>query len=249
MRSPLRLLTLAGAVLIAVSATVAAPPAPTADSIVADYVAARGGVAKIRSIQTLRQKGNAITSDGREAVVVRELKRPGKTRFEFTVQGVTGVYVSNGDTGWQVSPFDGDMTAKPLPAEAVAEAVEQADIEGPLVDWKAKGHTLELVGHAVVSGRDTYKLKLTLKSGAVRYDYIDVKTHYELRMDTSRLVRGAELQIETTLSDYKKFSGILFPCKVEIAAAGRPQKLRIVVDSVEVNPPIDDARFEKVKKP
>jgi outer membrane lipoprotein-sorting protein len=124
----------------------AAPaPAPTADSIVADYIRARGGLAKIRSIQTLRQKGNAIGGAGREAVVLRELKRPGKSRFEFTVQGITGVFVVNGQDGWQVSPFSGDMSVQPMSKEALTDALEQADIEGPLVDWKAKGHQLELV--------------------------------------------------------------------------------------------------------
>jgi hypothetical protein len=31
---------------------------------------------------------------------------------------------------------------------------------------------------------------------------------------------------------------------MEIGAEGRPQRMRIVVDSVEVNPRIDDARFK-----
>jgi hypothetical protein len=131
--------------------------------------------------------------------------------------------------------------------EAVTDAMEQADIEGPLVDWKAKGHQLELVGHAMVGGRDTYKLKLTLKSGAVRYDYIDVKTHYQLRTDSTREIRGLPVQIETTFSDHKMFGGVLFPRKIEVVAVHRPDSLKIVVDSIEVNPPLSDARFERSK--
>jgi len=244
-RAGSRFVSLAAAAMFAISSVATAAPDPTADKIVADYIAARGGLTKIRSVQTLRQKGNALGDAGRQAVVVRELKRPGKTRFEFTVQGVTGVFVSNGTTGWQVSPFEGDMETKPLPEEAIKEAIEQADIEGPLVDWKAKGHTLELAGHAVVSGRDTYKLKLTLKSGAVRYDYIDVKTHYQLRTETSRQLKGLPVQVQITFGEHKKTNGVLFPRTIEIATVGRPQRLRIVVASVEVNPPISDARFER----
>ena len=230
------------AITVAVSAAPA--PAPTVDSIVADYVAARGGVAKLRSIQTLRQKGRAYAGDGREALVTRTLKRPNKTRFEFTVQGVTGVYVADGENGWQVSPFEGDMGPKTLPEDAVRDAMEQADIEGPLVEWKKKGHQLELVGRETVSGHDTYKLKLTLKTGMVRYEYLDVKTHYEVRMDATRQIRGKAVQFETTFADHKKTNGILFPRTVEVGAVGRAQHLRVVVDSVEVNPPVNDKLFK-----
>lgn len=231
------------AVLLAAAATAA--PAPTADAIVADYVAARGGIAKIRAIRSLRQKGRAFAGAGREAIVLRELKRPDKSRFEFTTQGVTGVFVAAGGKGWKVSPFDGDLEAKPLSEDAVAEAMEQTDIEGPLVDWKAKGHSLKLAGRETIDGREAYKLELTLASGGLRHEYIDVKTHALIRTDSTRTIRGREVGIQTVFRDHKKTSGVLFPRTVEVVAVGRPQKLRVVVESVEVNPPIADARFEK----
>ena len=242
-----RWLSLAAVAMLAfASAAWAAPAAssPTADEIVARYVAARGGLKKIRSIQTLRQEGHATTGAGRQAHVTRELKRPGRVRFEFTVQGVTAVFASDGQHGWRVSPFEADMGPQPLPDEAVAEALEQGDIEGPLVDWKAKGHQMVLAGHEVVGGHDTYKLKLTLKSGSVRYEYLDVKTLHQLRADSTRQVRGQAVQIQTTFDDYSKTNGILFPHLVVVQAVGRPQSLRVVVDTIEVNPPLDDKRFE-----
>jgi outer membrane lipoprotein-sorting protein len=191
----------------------------------------------------LRQTGRVSASPGQEAPVMRELKRPSKVRFEFTVQGITGVYVSDGTRGWQVSPFDGDLSPKPLPEEAVIEAMEQADIEGPLVDWKSKGHHVELAGREVVGGREAYKLKVTLKSGDVRYDYIDVKSHYLVRTDSTRLIRGLNVQMQTTFAEHKKVAGVLFPRSVEVVAVGRPKRLRVVVDKIEVNPPLSDARF------
>jgi len=233
------ILALLGAVLSAAAVT-----APTVDDVVARYVAARGGVKKIKALQTLRQKGVATAGAGRKALVMREIARPGKSRFEFTVQGVTAVYMSDGVRGWQVSPFDGDLTPAPLSAEVLAEASEQADIEGPLVDWKAKGHTLELLGRETVGGAEAYKLKLTLKSGAVRYEYLDVRTLHHVRSDSTRQVRGRSVQIETTFADFKKTGGILFPRRVEVRAAGRPERLSVTVEKVEVNPPLDDARFE-----
>lgn len=236
--------SLAAVALMGVALAAAAAPAPTVDKIVADYVAARGGLAKIKAINTLRQTGRAFAGQGREAVVVRELKRPGRIRFEFTVQGVTAVFGCDGKKGWKVSPFDDDMQLKELPDEVTQDAIEQADIEGPLVDWKAKGHQVELVGHETVGGRDTYKLKLTLKTGGVRYEYIDVQSHYELRVDSTRQVRGHDVQLQTTFANHQKTGGVLFPRKIEVAAEGRAQRLRVVVDKVELNPALSDARFE-----
>jgi hypothetical protein len=237
-------MSLGALAVLGVALAAPAPTPPTVDEIVSGYIAARGGLKKIRSSETLRETGRASTGASREALVTRQLKRPARTRFEITAQGITGVFVSNGERGWKMSPFDGDEGPRPLPDAVVAEAAEQADIEGPLVDWKAKGHQLELVGREPVNGRDAYKLKLVLKSGGVRYEYLDVKSLVRLRADSTRQMRGVPVQISTTFADYKKTAGILFPRTIEIAAAGRPVKLHIVLDKVEVNPPMSDALFE-----
>jgi len=250
-----RVFSLTAATLFAVTLAVPATPpkdpatAPSIDAIVADYVAARGGSTKIRALKTLRQTGRIFEAQGREALVVREVKPPGRIRVQFTIQGVTAVFASNGTTGWKVSPFEDDMSIKELPDEVTREAIEQTDLEGPLVDWKAKGHTVEFAGHETVNGLPTYKLKVTLKSGAVRYSYIDVASHFEVRVDSTRQVRGRDLGIETTFADYKKTGGVLFPRKIEIAAEGRPQRARVVVDKVEVNPALSDALFERPPVP
>jgi outer membrane lipoprotein-sorting protein len=243
-----RLLPLVAVAILAVTAASAAAPAPspapTVDEIVARHIVARGGLKKIRSIQTLRQKGHATAGPNKTGLVTRELKRPSRTRFEFTVQGVTTVLLSDGVRGWEVSPFGGDVDPRQLSDEVVSEAAEQADIEGPLVDWKSKGHKMELSGRETIGGRECYKLTLTLGSGAVLHEYIDASTFYLLRTESTRQVRGRSVRIETTFGDFKKTHGVLFPRLIEVAAAGRPNRLRVVVDAVELNPPLDDARFE-----
>jgi hypothetical protein len=221
----------------------AAVPSPTVDEIVARHVTWRGGLKKIRAIQTLREQGRVSAGADRQGVVTRERKRPSRSRFEFTVQGVTSVFVSDGQRGWKMSPFDGDTGPSPLSDEVVAEAAEQADIEGPLVDWQAKGHKVELDGRESVGGHDTYKLKLTLKSGGVRYEYLDVKTLERVRTESTRTVRGRSVVIGTTYGDYRKSGGVRFPHLIDVEAAGRPQALHVMVDTIEVNPPLSDDRF------
>jgi outer membrane lipoprotein-sorting protein len=238
----LTLAVLASACAVALAAA-AASKDPSADDLVNKYVAARGGLAKIRSVETLRQKGHVNAGPNKDGVITRELKRPSSTRFEFKVQGVTSVFVSDGTRGWRVDPAQGDTKPTLLPEQAVAEAAEQGDFEGPLVDWKAKGHKVELAGREDVLGKPAYKLKITLKSGAVRYEYLDVATSNLVRSQSKRLVRGREVQVQTTFSAFKKKGGLLFPGVVEVEVQGRPDKLHIDVQSIEVNPALSDARF------
>jgi hypothetical protein len=243
-----------GAALLAARGAPAAPPtpsapaakvapSPTVDELIGRYVTARGGIQKLRALKTLRQEGRVHAGPGRDGLVMREIKRPGKIRFEFTVQGVTSVFASDGQRGWKVDPLEGEMGPKSLPDEALIDAREQADIDGPLVDWKSKGSRVEVAGREAVDGRDAWKLKVSLRSGGVLTAWLDVESASLVRTEATRQVRGKQVRIETTFGDYRKTGGILFPHLVEVRAAGRPQVVRIVVDKVEVNPPLSDARF------
>jgi len=228
------------AVALAVPSTVAAQ---TLDEIVARHVAARGGREALAAVRTVRMTGRAIAGPGRDAIVRREIARPGRIRTEFVFQGTTGVYAWDGSAGWRVSPLDGRLEPEPLPAEDAGVAAEQADIDGPLVDWKAKGHAVELVGKEVLPGGPAYRLKVTLKSGAVRHVWVDAASGLVVRTLSMRTLRGHEVALETVSGDYRETGGVAFARSIETGVPGRPRRLRILVETVEVNIPIDDSRF------
>ncbi len=217
--------------------------AQTVDEIVDRHVAARGGGVALAAVRTLRMTGRATEGAGREAIVRREIARPGRIRNEFEFQGTTGVYAWDGSVGWRVSPLDGDFEPKPLAPEAAAISAEEADIDGPLVDWKAKGHRVQLVGTEALPGGHAHHLRVMLKSGAVRDVWIDAVTGFMVKTVSTRTWRGQEVSLETTFGDYRETGGVLFPRSIETSVPGRPRRLQIVVENVEVNPPLDDARF------
>jgi outer membrane lipoprotein-sorting protein len=228
----------AGALLCA-----AVAGAQTVDEIVARNLAARGGKPALDAVRTLRMSGRAIAGPGREAIVRREIARPGRIRTEFVFQGTTGVYVWNGTEGSRVSPLDGSLDALPLSEDAAAMSAEQADIDGPLVDWKAKGHRVELVGTETLPGGAAQDLKVTLKSGVVRHIWVDAKTGLMVKSSSTRKVKGHEVALEVAYDDYQETAGVRFPRSIEMSASGRPQRLKILVERVEVNPTLDDSRF------
>ena len=112
---------------------------------------------------------------------------------------MTAVQAYDGKSGWSVAPFMGRTEPVAMSAEEAAQAVEQADIAGPLVDYKAKGHTVELVGPDKVDDRDAWKLKLTLKNGTVRQVYLDAASFLEVKTESKRTIRGVEVEVEGRL--------------------------------------------------
>ena len=239
MRRYLKALPLLGALLAACSS-----PSPV-DEIVTSNLAARGGKERLQALQSIRETGTATASGGRVARVVREIKRPGLFRLEFSTQGTTSVFAHDGETGWQVAPLQGQFEPQVTTPEAdvAGGGVDQRDLEGSLVDWREKGHLVELVGRETLPGGEAFKLKLTLKDGAIRYDYVDVASHQIVRSDITRTIRGRPVQLENTFSDFRETGGLVFPHLIETHVKDRPQVLRIAVEKIELDLDLDDARF------
>ncbi len=229
--------------LVAGATLVAPAPAQTVDEVIAKANEARGGLEKMKAVQSIRMKGKMTMGPGLEAPITIEMKRPRNARMEFTLQGMTGVQAYDGQQAWGISPM-GSQKPEPLPPEMAKDLDNQSDIDGPLVDYKAKGHQVELIGKEKVEGSDAWKLKVTLKSGDVQYVFLDADSHLEIRNESKRTIRGSEVELETTIGDYKEAGGLLWPHSIQSGAKGRPEKQSFAFESIEVNPALDDARFK-----
>lgn len=234
-----------GLLAIALSVVAAsATPAQTVDDLVAKYLAAKGGADKLKAVNTIRMTGTMTVGSGIEAPVTLEQKRPRNMRMEFTLQGMTGVTAFDGSTAWQVMPFMGKPDPEPLPSEQAKMFEEQADFDGLLVGYKEKGHTVELVGKEAVEGTDAYKLKVTMKNGETRYIFLDAEYFLEIRTEGSRTIRGSQVEFESSIGDYKEVNGLMFPHSIDSGAKGAPQRQKLTITKIELNPDLDDARFK-----
>jgi len=227
--------------LLAPFATVAS--AQTADELIAKNIAAKGGMEKLKSIKSMRQTGKMMGGQGMEFPFVMTNKRPKSFKLEFTFQGMTGMQVYDGKTAWMSMPFGGKKEPEVAPADQAKDMEEQADFDGPLVDYKEKGHTVELLGKEQVEGADAYKLKVTLKGGDVRTIYLDSETYLEVKVESKRMVRGTEVEGEAYLSNYKEEEGMMMAHVMEQAQKGSPNRQKFVIEKVEINPVVDDKIF------
>jgi outer membrane lipoprotein-sorting protein len=216
--------------------------AQTVDEIIAKNIQARGGLEKIKNLQSLRVSGKLAVGNFR-AAFVEENKRPFKVREEQIIQGMVGIDAYDGKLAWHVVPWEGRKEADLLSADDRKGLVEDADIEGQLVDYKNKDHRAEYMGHDSVEGTDCYKIKLSLATGDVRYYFIDCDTFLELKEENELNIRGTVRYTETFYGDYEKVDGVYFPYAIETGNKGDSEHVKLTIEKIAVNPPLPDSRF------
>lgn len=227
-----------------------AAPAQSADDVINAYLKARGGLAKIKSVQTERVTANISLSPGAEGVLVDERKRPLKMHMEITVSGKTFIRVYDGKSaGWIYNPFVQNPAVVPMPPEDLRGISDEADFEGPLVDYKAKGNQIEYAGKDEVEGKPAQKLKLTGKHGDVSYFFFDASTGLILKWQGTRKLGDKEVPWESYFRDFRDVDGLKYPFLVESGPAGSEQIQKIAATKVEINIPLDESLFAEPKPP
>jgi len=175
-----------------------------------------------------------------------EMKRPRKSRLEVDFAGKTSVQVYDGENGWKVRPFLNRDEVEPFTADEAASEAAKPDLDGPLVDYAAKGTQVALEATEPVDGHKAYKLKLTMKNGDVRHVWIDAQSFLDVKVEGSpHRMDGKMRTVWVYQRDFRSVQGLMVPYLYETAVEGVQQRHRMVVESVKVNPALDAARFVK----
>jgi outer membrane lipoprotein-sorting protein len=173
-----------------------------------------------------------------------ELQRPNRERLEIDFNGQTALQVWDGRVGWKYRPFIGRNELEAYTPEETRLAAGQMELDGPLINARAKGIKVEFDGTETVGKQDCYRLKLTLKDGEVRRTWIDAKTFLEARTQgQTRHFNGKDRPVYTLLSNYKTVQGLVVAHRMETQVDGVPQTNAIVIDKVAFNPQLDAGRF------
>jgi hypothetical protein len=237
--------------LLAIAVGPAAVYGQTVDEIVSRHVEARGGKARLQAIQTIKMTRTVGTGIGPTIKVILYKKRPNLMRLEQGPAQAGAVLTPRGmnaDGVWDM------VQGKPAmrPPQLAAESRDmEGDFDGLLVDWREKGHTIELLGREEMPGGDTYKLKVTLKSGLVRIVNIDTKTYLE-RRHTGVLNLPGDRQFDVTISfdNWRDVDGAKFPFDIIEERTGKEPAVTLVTytDKIELNVPLEDALFAPPSK-
>src|SRR5882757_1633134 len=229
----------------------------TAEQVVEKNVTARGGLSAWRAVQTLSMSGKmqAGGNDQRtstlrvpgavaQAAVPKqrpaeqtqlpfrmELKRPRKSRMELDFRGQPAVQVYDGTNGWRLRPFLNRHEVEPYNPDQLKEAARQADLDGPLVDYAAKGTKIEMEGVEKIEGKDNYRLKLTFKNGESKKLWVNAQTFLETKIEGSpRRLDGILLTVEVYYGDYRPDDGLVMPYLMETVAQGVKKNEKIEIE-------------------
>jgi hypothetical protein len=228
----------------------ARPPTadPTLDEIIEKHIAARGGLARITAIQSLMLTGRIQFTPEVEAPITVRIRRPNQIRQDFILQTRTGTRAYDGSIGWQRMPGpSGGPTAVELLRDAELKNMQdeaESAIDGPLVNYRARGHRVELAGKALFEQKSCFVLTVTLRSGHVMRQYLDAATFLEVGERLTRFVNGKETEIESTIGDYREVGGVLFAHLFVSGTADHPRESRLQFEKIVVNPQMDEMIFK-----
>jgi outer membrane lipoprotein-sorting protein len=152
----------------------------------------------------------------------------------------------DGTQGWKYRPYLNREDVDPFTPSEARSAAAAAELDGPLVDYAAKGTRLELAGTEQVEGKWAYKLKLTAKDGGTRLLWVDAATFLETKISGEpRKLDGRPHGVAIYYRDYRTVNGLKVPFLLETVVDGVKQHRTMVVRSVAVNPSLEDALFAK----
>ena len=218
--------------------------AQTADDIIQKYSKAMGGLAAFNAIKTMKTTGT-ITTQGVDLTLTSQIINGKAVRSDVQAMGQSVINSYKDGKGWKINPFAGVTTITDMTPEELIDFKSQSMIANQLMDYKARGHKVELQGQEDVEGVKTYKIKLTNKDdNKVTTYFISVTDNTIVKSVSTRQLQGQDIEIETFYSDIKDFNGLKFPMV-------RTQKMQgqvfqeIKIATIEFNVPIDEKIFDK----
>ena len=212
--------------------------AQTADEIISKHIDAIGGADNWRKVNSLKQDG-ILTANGAEITITQTILHAKGNRQDISFMGQNGFVIIAPATGWTFLPFQGQQTPEPMTAEDISQSQSDLDAQGVLIDYAAKGHTVEYLGKDDVEGTECYKLKVNVKGESPQTMFIDTKSNLIIRMVTTKKANGQEQEVTTNFSNYEKTpEGVMVPKSITLPFG------ELVISKVTINGPVDEAIFK-----
>ena len=213
--------------------------AQTVDEVINKHIEAIGGKENWKKVNSMKTEASLSVQGMDIPINIYQINNKAY-RQDFTAMNMTGYTIVNNDSGWSFNPMQGQSAPEPMTADQLNLQKDQLDIQGQFIDYKEKGHKLELMGKEDIDGTEAIKMKMTRKSGNESIYFFDPKTYYVIRVSSKIKMNGQEMDQVANLSNYTKLpEGIVVPFTMEIPGAPAP----VTIKKVEVNPTLDQSLF------
>lgn len=216
------------------------PGLPSAESILDRYVEVTGGKAAYQRRTSEIARGTMeFPAQGLKGTIARYSAAPGRYYATLEVPGLGTVEMGvNNGVAWENSLVLGPRIKSGVER---AEALREATLNSTLL-WRELYPKVETIGTDTVNGEECYQVRMTPPEGAPQTMCFSKATGLGLKITTTAATQMGDIPVETFISSYKNFGGILVPERITQKTAG--QEMTIVITSVEVNAEIPDKQFD-----
>lgn len=218
--------------------------AQSADEVIQKYSANLGGLDAFNKVKTVKMTGT-FTQQSMDMPITTQLINNKAARTDVEVMGYQIINVYYNGSGWKQNHFAGVETPTEISGAELTDAKAQASLANNLMDYKNRGHKVEMAGQEDVEGVKCYKINLTSKDdNKVTAYYISTSDYTLIKSTSTRELQGQEYEFETFYSDIKEIGGLKF-------AMTRMQKVMdqvfatVKFDKIELNVAVDESIFKK----
>jgi hypothetical protein len=220
--------------------------AQTVDEVIQKYSENLGGLEAFNKIKTAKITAT-FTTQGMDLPMTIQIINGKAARTDVEAMGSAVIRSYKDGKAWTQNPFAGTPTPTEVTGAEVSNYKSQSMLASALMDYKARGHQVELQGQEDVEGVKTYKIKLTSKDdGKVTTYYISTKDYTLIKSASDQEIQGQTTTVEVWYSDLKDFNGTKF-------FMTRTQKMNgetfqsTAFTNIELNVTIDEKIFDMPK--
>lgn len=218
--------------------------AQTVDDVIQKYSEAMGGLNAFNKITSAKMTGT-VTAQGNDLPVTIQIINTKAMRTDVAVMGQAIVNVYNKGKGWKINPFTGAATATDVTGTELTDFKAQANLANHLMDYKNRGHQVELAGQEDMNGMKVFKIKLTNKDdGKLTTYFINSADYMLVKSITKKEIQAQDYDVETYYTDVAEISGLKF-LRTRIQKIDGQEFQTIKLDKIELNVPVDEKIFNK----
>lgn len=191
------------------------------DDILKNYFENIGGEDEWKKIKSMTITGQT-TAQGMTMPITIQTMAPAYFKMEMDFQGKKFIQAYDGETAWMLNPFMPGAEPTKMDEEQTKEYSKQK-FQDEFIDYKAKGHKIELAGTEEVDGTETYKVKMTKKDGDVVFYFFETENFVPIMIRS--LMDSGEMKgqaVETFMSDYQEVDGLMVAFTTEQKMGGTP---------------------------
>ena len=210
-----------------------APIDISAADVIAKYIEAIGGEAKLKTIQDIESK-SGMTMQGMNIDIVIKQKAPDKMSVETLMGGnVLSKQVFNGEKAKVTSPMGEQEVSGPELEDMKIQSTLNAELY-----FEQLGVVVELKGLEDVEGSPAWKLQMTTPSGKNMVDFYDKESGFKVKSVNQQ----GQMSITIMYSDYREVDGLMFPFQMKQIVG--PQTFDVTTTSININKGIEDLVFK-----